>query len=513
MCTTLREYPFVTRRLAPIMVRADMQRRSAIHNFGKWYTQLSSQFWNSSFEVGIYNSPLNVTRRALPHTLLYFLIQVLQRMLHQFWDTAQQNAYVLRCERANGRCPPSIIAVLFYYECKDVNPCMSGQTPGTKKQRLEAGSASVALSAYKAQARALRDAFWKTFAEKVMEHLVHPAVLKGIIRVAPRAHKENPAWWVESILPVLNDPAVWTLYWLGGKRMAKHSWYHVCEVLATYEFPSVFNPEPFIQKTVPEFLAAAGYRQAPAHEDVASSASSGSARTSVPGRGAAPAASVVNGRAGVGDDIAPLLATSALPCQNRIEQVRQQSDFARRFAYSELDQLARGTIASAQWCWLSDPSVCSRIARSFKVYRNTNEFSEESLDPKAVVAELRLTVQYFSQLNLFPRWVLEPSDKFVRGLPENYDAYEDFGNENWEALVNLMNLSSVIPSVYGQETFNAASNAAYGDRVNKSGVGSYNFRGNVVERLLTHLLCESEEEGLVLVSPGSKLKLAAIAPL
>ena len=273
-----------------------------------------------------------------------------------------------------------IIAALFYYECKDVNPCMSGETPGTKKQHLEAGSESVALSADKAQARALRDAFWKTFAEKVMQHLVHPAVLKGIIRVAPKAYKENPAWWVESILPVLNDPAVWTLYWLGGKRMAKHSWYHVCEVLATYEFPSVFNPEPFIQKTVPEFLAAAGYRQAPAHEDVAapslfvaakskaaSSASSGSARTSVPGRGAAPAASVVNGRAGVGDDIAPLLATSALPCQNRIEQVRQQSDFARRFAYSELDQLARETIASAQWCWLSDREVCSRIGRSFTV--------------------------------------------------------------------------------------------------------------------------------------------------
>ena len=124
MCTTLREYPFVTRRLAPIMVRADMQRRSAIHNFGKWYTQLSSQFWNSSFEVGIYNSQLNVTRRALPHTLLYFLIQVLQRMLDQFWDTAEQNAYVMRCARAHGRCPPSIIAALFYYECKALNPCI-----------------------------------------------------------------------------------------------------------------------------------------------------------------------------------------------------------------------------------------------------------------------------------------------------------------------------------------------------------------------------------------------------
>ena len=107
MCTTLREYPFVTRRLAPIMVRADKQARAANHNFGTWYTQLSSQFWDSSFQVGIATSPLTITRRALPHTLLYFLIQVLQRMLDQFWDTAEQNEYVMRCARADGRCPPS----------------------------------------------------------------------------------------------------------------------------------------------------------------------------------------------------------------------------------------------------------------------------------------------------------------------------------------------------------------------------------------------------------------------
>ena len=70
--------------------------------------------------------------------------------------------------------------------------------------------------------------------------------------------------------------------------------------------------------------------------------------------------------------------------------------------------------------------------------------------------------------------------------------------------MNLMNLSSVIPSVYGQEIFNAAPNAVYGDRVNRSGVGSYNFRGNVVERLLTFLLFQSEEEGLALVSPVAR---------
>ena len=95
---------------------------------------------------------------------------------------------------------------------------------------------------------------------------------------------------------------------------------------------------------------------------------------------------------------------------------------------------------------------------------------------------------------MWPWWVLQPNEKFVRDLPEHDDAYEDFGNENWEAPVNLMNLSSVIPSVYGQEIFNAASYAVYGDSVNRSGRGSYNFRGNVVERMLTYLLFRSEEE-------------------
>ena len=64
--------------------------------------------------------------------------------------------------------------------------------------------------------------------------------------------------------------------------------------------------------------------------------------------------------------------------------------------------------------------------------------------------------------------------------------------------MNLMNLSSVMPSLYVQGTFNAAANTMYGDRVNKSGVGSYKFRVNIVERLLTHLLERRVEEVLAL---------------
>ena len=101
--------------------------------------------------------------------------------------------------------------------------------------------------------------------------------------------------------------------------------------------------------------------------------------------------------------------------------------------------------------------------------------------------------------------MLHPDDRLVRNLPEDEAAYEDFGNENWEALVNLMNLSSVIESVFVQAVFNAPTNAVYGDRLNRSSVGSYNFRGNVVERLLTYLLHRKQEEAFAvsaLAAPG-----------
>ena len=164
----------------------------------------------------------------------------------------------------------------------------------------------------------------------------------------------------------------------------------------------------------------------------------------------------------------------------------------RRYAYTELDQHARRKIAEADMEWLSSPGVCKKLREAFATYQETREFTREPLDPKAVVAEIRLTVQYFAQAKLWPDWLLYPNDGRVRCL--QYDAYEDFGNENWEALMNLMNLSSVIHSRCGQAALNSHANAEYGDRVNKSSVGNYNFRGNVLERLLPYLLRRRKQE-------------------
>ena len=623
--------------MAAMGIRADKQARAAMNNFDAWHSQQLSDC--PQYLCPIAKSPLVIDRRKCPHSVLFFLIQVLQRLLHQFWPTALSDPYVKRCGTANGRCPPSIIALLFYYEC----PCMCVSTsvamPGANKQRIHdsetaraaaraaqsAGSATAASSADAAPETSARDAFWKTFAENVMQHLVWPAVRQGVIRVAPKSDRDNPEWWCEDIVPILEDPEVFLLHSEGGKKMARRSWYHVCEELATYEFPPVVAAEPFTQKTVPEFLADAGYRAVVATKGVAATEQSAGSATAASSGDAAPDTSARDAFwhtfaenvmvhlvwpavwAGVirvapksdrdnpawwSEDILPILedpevfslywqggkkmarnswyhvceelgkynfppvgagepftqktvpefladagysevvasedvaatdprpakrsrpspgvpggvsgftaetpAAPAAPCQSKLERARTQADFARRVAYTELDQHARGTIASADWRFLAHVRVGRKISEAFRTYQSTNQFSRELLHPKAVVAELRSTVEYFSEMRLWPRWVLHPNDRVVRSLPEDDAAYEDCGNENWEAVVNLMNLSSVIPTLYGQAIFNAPANAAYGDRVNKSGVGSYNFRGNVVERLLTHLLQRSQEEALAL---------------
>ena len=93
------------------MLRPDKQARAALNNFDMWYSQQWLQCPHFRFPIA--KSIVTVARRAAPRSMLYFLIQVLQRLLHQFWPTALSDSYVKQCRIANGRCPPSIIALLF----------------------------------------------------------------------------------------------------------------------------------------------------------------------------------------------------------------------------------------------------------------------------------------------------------------------------------------------------------------------------------------------------------------
>ena len=118
--------------------------------------------------------------------------------------------------------------------------------PDTKKQRIhdsEAARAAAkgATSAASAEAiagsaaallQAEHDAFWAKFAENVMNHIVWPAVWRGVIRTASKVHTDHPEWWYQGIVPILQHPDVFSLYYKGGKRMASRTWGYVCAQLA-----------------------------------------------------------------------------------------------------------------------------------------------------------------------------------------------------------------------------------------------------------------------------------------
>ena len=248
-----------------------------------------------------------------------------------------------------------------------------------------------------------------------MNHFVWPALWRGVIRTASKVHTDHPEWWYQGIVPILQHPDVFSLYYKGGKRMASRSWGYVCAQLASHNFAEQDAAEPFTQKTVSEFVADAGYvKAAAAEEDAATEAKlattskaasivcCSSKAASVAVHQLASAAGAVEPPPGVwtlrGDvDAAP--AASAL---SRDQKAHLQAQVARRYAYSQLDQHARRTIASAEWCWLSSPSDCVNIREAFATYQDSNEFTRKLLDVKAVVAEIRLTVQYFSQRRLWP---------------------------------------------------------------------------------------------------------------
>ena len=99
-----------------------------------------------------------------------------------------------------------------------------------------------------------------------------------------------------------------------------------------------------------------------------------------------------------------------------------QAEIARRFAYSELDQEARRTLADD----------VEGILATFQEYQRSNEFAAKCLSLRAVVAEVRLTVKFLSQERLWPPWLMQPTDSLLKRIPDDEDSYVDYGNEMWE---------------------------------------------------------------------------------
>ena len=208
------------------------------------------------------DSPLYADMKRTPHMLLYFLLNVLQRLVDEFWQSsASREPYVAFCVVTMSKCPPSIIGLLVYLKSPYLSPASVSAIPPTSKDpsssselaRASTQCEAPAAASASASAAAGNDdvqfaAFWSRFDENVMQHLVWPALLAGEITQPPKAHVENPAWWTDGIAPIVSHELVYTLHWRGGKKKAKSCWTHVCAVLARHDFEPLERRGAFWQK-------------------------------------------------------------------------------------------------------------------------------------------------------------------------------------------------------------------------------------------------------------------------
>ena len=315
----------------------------------------------------------------------------------------------------------------------------SGASSSTGNERTQEGEAEVAYATASAAASpagdaAVAEAFWKVFADDVMEHLVWPAVHKGHINAAPKADVDHPEWWERGIFPILEHPRVYMLHVTGGKKAATSCWTFVCDQLANHVFVEAAAGEAFTQKNVEDFILAAGYAM-----PACSRSSSGSQDDQVVARAKGAKVSV------------------------------SLTEVSKRDAYAEVEQLARVQMEETNWMSVRSLDEGEDILRAYQVYADEGRYLDICLSLSAVVTEVRLTMQVFAQRKLWPTWLVRSNDKALENMPETDDAYVDAGNEVWEVVVSLMGLSSAIGSRRQQQRCN------------------YNLRGNVLGRLLEWL--------------------------
>ena len=141
--------------------------------------------------------------------LLYFLVNVLQRLVDEFWQSsASREPYVTMCVATMSKCPPSIIGLLVYLRSPYLSPATVNAIPLTSKDPSVSSELARAATQFQASAPASESAsaatgndedqlaaFWSRFDENVMQHLVWPALLAGGITqldVVDRRYSTNP---------------------------------------------------------------------------------------------------------------------------------------------------------------------------------------------------------------------------------------------------------------------------------------------------------------------------------
>ena len=154
------------------MVRADKNKRAAEHQFTKWYGgevwSMNRRWYRCNFE----DSQSSDDRKRSPHNLLYFLLNVLQRLVDELWKTMESSeTYVKMCVATMNKCPPSIIGFLVYLKAPRLSPSTGVAFPPTSKDRIcasetaraEVRSASPASASALASAAADDDAEFEAF--------------------------------------------------------------------------------------------------------------------------------------------------------------------------------------------------------------------------------------------------------------------------------------------------------------------------------------------------------------
>ena len=104
-----------------------------------------------------------------------------------------------------------------------------------------------------------------------------------------------------------------------------------------------------------------------------------------------------------------------------------------------------------------------------------------------MVIELQLTVQFFSQERLWPRWLVQPNNARFKRIPETHEADVESTHEILEVIVNLMNFAGAMETVRHQKTCSAAPHVQDSDESHNWRPEDDNFWGNVLARLLSTL--------------------------
>ena len=69
-------------------VRADKTKRAGVHRFRTWYQGEEANMNRGYLHCKFEDSPLYADMNRTPHMLLYFLVNVLQRLVDEFWQSS-----------------------------------------------------------------------------------------------------------------------------------------------------------------------------------------------------------------------------------------------------------------------------------------------------------------------------------------------------------------------------------------------------------------------------------------